>query len=181
MPADGLGPPPPQRTPRPGVLHITSRHRLPPHVSSDGSFKNQGKKRRKKSPLPNEITRVVQSHGPTGTCLVIQQEAKQRMETRWEIFLWFTAVTVCCPLAPRPARLCVGCAGCPAPSRGKPYKIPNLLLTSERFSMPSAGAAAARLCWVCSVLAQTAVSGMVCKDLWGVPVATCKAQRKTVL
>lgn len=123
MPADGLGSPPPQETPRPGLLHVTSRHQLPPHVSSDGSFKSQGKKR-KKSPLPNEITRVVQSHGPTGTCLVIQQEAKQRMETRWEIFLWLRAVNVCCPLTPSPARLCVGCAGCPAPSRGNCTKFP---------------------------------------------------------
>lgn len=123
VPADGPGSPPPQETPRPGVLHGTFRHQLPPHVSTDGSFKNEGKKG-KKSPLPNEITRVVQSHGPTGTCLVIQQEAKQRMETRWETFLWFTAVNVCCPLAPHPARLCAGCAGCPAPSRGNRTKFP---------------------------------------------------------
>lgn len=35
-------------------------------MSSDKSFENQGKKRRKESPLPNEITGAVQSHGPTG-------------------------------------------------------------------------------------------------------------------
>lgn len=123
VPADGLSLLSPPEPPRPGVLHVTSRHQLPPHVSSDGSFKNQGEKR-KKSPLPNEITRVVQSHGPTGTCLVIQQEAKQKMETRWETFLWFTAVNVCCPLAPHHARLCTGCTGCPAPSRGNHTKFP---------------------------------------------------------
>lgn len=176
MPADGPGSPPPQEAPRPGVLHSTFRHQLPPHVSTDGSFKNEGKKG-KKSPLPNEITRVVQSHGPTGTCLVIQQEAKQRMETRWETFLWFTAVNVCCPLAPHPARLCAGCAGCPAPSRGNRTKFPFCSLPSARFGMPSAGTAAARLCWVCSVLAQRVGSRMGCKDLWGAPVA----QRKVVL
>lgn len=143
VPADGPGSPPPQETPRPGVLHVTSRHQLLPHVSSDRSFKKEGKKKRKKSPLPNEITRVVQSHGPTGTCLVIQQEAKQRMETRWETFLWFTGV--CCPLAPpSPARLCAGCAGCPTAIPWQPYKIPVLFLPSERFGVPSTRRAAAR-------------------------------------
>ena len=102
---------------------------LPPDINSllmcqvTEALKIKAKKR-KKSPLPNEITRVVQSHGPTGTCLVIQQEAQQRMETRWETFLWFTAVNVCCPLAPRPARLYAGYAGCPAPSRGNRTKFP---------------------------------------------------------
>lgn len=103
MAAGGPGSP---QTPGPGALHVTSRHQLPPRVPSDGSFRNQGKKKRKKSPLPNEITGVVQSHGPTGTCLVIQQEAKQRMEARWETSSGIQRVT---GAAPSPLAL-PGCA-----------------------------------------------------------------------
>lgn len=51
--ADGLGSLPPQETPRPGVLHVTSRHQFP-CASGDGSFGNQrgGRKKRERRITP---------------------------------------------------------------------------------------------------------------------------------